>query len=326
MSETHVGMPVQERMRAPEGFSLEGEYARSFQTLNRAGILSILPDCEFVGVVDAEGKEYPAPRLAEVRRALFGDKEKDGEEKVKEKQAFIEEKMRQGFTRLQLTPLAMPLSTLADRAGGIIRKHAEQGNIFQAKRNPDDPDTPVRVNTDEPIWMWDKLVPSEQNGELVYFPKSFTQQNHRGLTKAEAIADPTICAVPGWSVSLVEDTPFLPQQGQGETRGGRKQPETNHSPNDYLKTFTEPGYKGETGWTHEDFLTNFLTHLEETNQVSHDWDDYSASWLTGVYHAKDGVVPFARWDRIYGQVRVNGNTPDYRAGNWGASSTVRFSL
>ncbi len=32
-----------------------------------------------------------------------------------------------------------------------------------------------------------------------------------------------MCAVPGWSVGLVESLPIMPQQGRGETLGGRRQ-------------------------------------------------------------------------------------------------------
>jgi len=39
--------------------------------------------------------------------------------------------------------------------------------------------------------------------ELVYFPQDYAS-NHRGQTKLEVVNNGRICAVPGWSVGLVE--------------------------------------------------------------------------------------------------------------------------
>jgi len=40
--------------------------------------------------------------------------------------------------------------------------------------------------------------------------------DHRGQTKAKVINDGRICAFPGWSVGLAENTPVMPEQGQGK--------------------------------------------------------------------------------------------------------------
>lgn len=155
-------------------------------------------------------------------------------------------------------------------------------------------DVPVEVDTSEPVWTWDALKGADTSGALVYSPSSFSRVQH-GLEKSAVIGTRDICAVSGWSVALVEDASTLPQEGQGKTFGGRHQLETNRTPNDYLSTLKGSQYRQETGFTPEDFLVKFATHLEETNQISHDWSDNSAAWLVGAYHKTEASVPLAYW-------------------------------
>lgn len=306
--EQPAGGTVSERLATLERFPVEKEYGRCLSSLVRVGAVSLLPRKESLGVIGLDGEEYAIPTSQEITHLL--DRNKD----------LVGEKMRQGFTRLQLVPFATPLVVLKDRAKVAILKHAKEGKIFQAKRNPSDSDVAVAVNTEEPLWMWDTYL---QDGSLIYFPKSFSQ-NPQGITKPALIQRPDICAVPGWSVTLVEDSPFLAQPGQGSKVGERAQLETNHSPHEYLQTLQHPEYQGETGFTPEDLLIDFLTRLEETNQVSHDWDDNSAAWLTGTYFPQEGYVPVGLWNRVDRRLRLGRDYPGHRAAHWGAPSTVRL--
>jgi hypothetical protein len=52
--------------------------------------------------------------------------------------ALADRKRQQGFTQLQLTPIAMPTSQLLDRVISAVLKHAADGDIIQTKRNPAD--------------------------------------------------------------------------------------------------------------------------------------------------------------------------------------------
>ena len=144
----------------------------------------------------------------------------------------------------------------------------------------------------------------------------------------EVVNNRRICAVPGWSVGLVEDLSIMPEQGQGRTLGGRRQLEIGHSPREYLQTLQTETYEGETGKTLEDFISGFLTHLETTNEVSNDVNDHNALWCLGQYmkitYAE--LVPTGRWYRDVGRARLD----MHRTGNklctksWGGSSTVRL--
>jgi hypothetical protein len=298
-----------------ELFPLEKEYARTITALNRTGILTLLPRSGSLGVIGIDGKEYPVPTQEQLQEVFTRNKE------------LADRKMRQGFTQLQLTPIAMPTSQLIDLMKSAIVKHAAEGLIYQTRRSPSDPLTPVRVNTEKQVWIWDTLRQALDTDELIYFPQEYSS-NHRGQTKLQVVNNRRICAVPGWSVELVENLPTMPGQGQGKTLGGRRQLEVGHSPREYLQTLQTETYEGETGKTLEDFITNFLTHLETTDEVSNDVNDHNALWCLGQYlkitYAE--LVPTGRWSRDVGRARLD----MHRTGNklctksWGGSSTVRL--
>jgi hypothetical protein len=303
--------------RTAEGlFPLEKEYTRTITALNRTGILTLLPQSENLGVIGIDGKDYPVPTQEQLQEVFTRNKE------------LVDRKMRQGFTQLQLTPIAMPTSQLIDLMKAAIIKHAAEGKIYQTRRSPSDPLIPVRVNTEKHIWIWDTLRQALDRDELVYFPQEYSS-NHRGQTKLEVITNGSICAVPGWSVGLVESLPIMPQQGQGKTLWGRRQLEIGYSPREYLQILQTEAYRGETGKTLEDFITKFLIHLETTNEVSNDVNDKNALWCLGQYlkitYAE--LVPTGRWYRDVGRARLD----MHRTGNklctksWGGSSTVRLS-
>jgi hypothetical protein len=129
-------------------------------------------------------------------------------------------------------------------------------------------------------------------------------------------------------VGLVEDLPIMPEQGRGKTLGGRRQLEIGHSPREYLEVLQTQTYEGETGKTLEDFITEFLAHLEETNEVSNDVNDHNALWCLGQYlkisYAE--LVPTGRWFRNVGRARLDMHRTNNKlcTKSWGASSTVRL--
>ena len=212
--------------------NLEKEHARTINALNRTGILVRLPRSENLGVIGIDGKEYPVPTQEQLQEVFTRNKE------------LVDRKMRQGFTQLRLTPIAMPTSQLIDRVKTVVRKHAAAGKIIQTKQNLTDADIQVHVNTGKPIRIWDRGRQAFDTPNLVYFPQAYTYRNHQGLSKEEAMHKTLLCAVPGWSVGLIEPIPIMPQQGQGKVLGGRKQLEGYFSPRDYLQTLSTPPYQG----------------------------------------------------------------------------------
>ena len=311
------GLKPSKKTRTAEGlFLLQKEYARTITALNQTGILTFLPRSENLGVIGIDGKEYPVPTQEQLQEVFTQNKE------------LVDRKMQQGFTQLQLTPIAMPISQLIERVKTAVLKHAVAGKIIQTKKNSTDIDIPVRVNTAEPIWIWDRVRQVVDTPNLVYFPQVYTDHNHQGLKKEDVMHETSLCAVPGWSVELIEPILIMPQQGQGKIIGGRKQLEEYSTPHDYLRTLSTPTYQGETGWTLEDFLTHFITRLEITNQISHNRYDSNALWLLGSYMPNSGenrlkrLVPVGYWyhTRLYLSVHRSGN----RLRNYVARSMARL--
>ena len=299
-------------------FPVEREYARCVAALNRTGILTLLPKSESIGVIGVDGEEYPMPTQEQVVELFAYSRE------------LVGRKVPAGFDCLELTPMAMPAPALFDRLEAAIVKHGAEDKIIRTRRSASDPLIPVRVNAEKQVWIWDTLRQALDTGEVVYFPEEYSS-NHGGQTKLEVVNNGRFCAVPGWSVGLVESYPILPQQDQGKTLGGRRQLEIGASPRDYLRTLQTQAYRGETGKTLEDFLTKFLTHLDATNEVSNDRYDDNALWLLGQYvkyveQVKSDLVPTGWWHREFGRVRLDAHRPGNRlcTRSWGGSSTVRL--
>ncbi|MDD5530647.1 MAG: hypothetical protein PHX21_11575 [bacterium] len=307
---------MQKKKPQPEkSFSVEKEYTRCVTALNRTGILTLFPKSKSTGVIGIDGKEYPIPTKEQVVELFTRNKE------------LVSRKFPQGFNRLELTPMAMPLPYLFDLMKTAILKHATEGKIYQTRCSVSEPLIPVRVNKEKQVWIWDTLRLAIDTGELVYFPREYSN-NHRGQTKLEVINNEHICAFPGWSIGLVESFPVMPQQGKGKTLGGRKQLEIGFSPNEYLQALRSETYRGETGKTLEDFITNFLTRLETTNEVSNDVYDDNALWCLAQYLKIPyaDVVPTGRWHRSVGRARLDMHRSNNKlcAKKFGGSTTVRL--
>ena len=310
-------MPVrraESKPRAAAPLPLGREHARCVDALDRAGVLTPLPKSGRPGVVGIDGREYPAPGLEQVA-AL-----------IEQSRDLVGLKVAQGFDRLELTPMAMPVRVLIELLRAAITRRAAGGGVYRTRRSPDEALTPVRVNAEKQVWVWETLSAALDSDALAYFPQVYGHE-HFGQTKAQVIGDPRACAIPGWSVGLVESQALMPQAGQGQTRGGRRQLEVGLSPREYLNALQAQAHHGETGRTLEDFITAFLTRLTTTGEVSHDVSDNNALWLLGHYLKVPyaDLVPTGRWIRDLGRVRLD----LHRSGNklctksFGAATTVR---
>lgn len=306
---------MENAFQSKQSFPIESEYARCVTALNYTGILTHLEKSERIGVIGKDGKEYPIPTQEQVAELFAYNIE------------LVGRKVPQGFERLELTPMATPTSFLVEKMKTAILKHAAEGKIYQTRCSLSDPLIPVRVNPEKQVWIWETLRATIETEGFVYFPEEYSS-NHRGQTKLEVVNNERICAVSGWSVGLVESLPIMPQRGQGKTLGGRRQLEIGSSPCEYLQTLQMQAYQGETGKTLEDFITEFLTHLETINEISNDVNDNNALWCLGQYlkvpYAE--LVPTGRWIRDVGRARLD----VHRTGNklctksWGVSTTVRL--
>lgn len=130
----NASVRLEEAPQSGELFPVEREYARCVTTLNRTGVLTLLPKSESFGVIGIGGTEYPVPTREQVVDLITHNEE------------LIERKVPQGFDRLELTPMAIPPLMLVDLLKAALLKHAAEGRIYQTRRSPSDPLIPVRVN------------------------------------------------------------------------------------------------------------------------------------------------------------------------------------
>jgi hypothetical protein len=300
-------------------FPVKKEYTRCVTTLKRTGILAYLPKSNGSGVIGIDGKEYTLPTLEQVVEVFTHNTE------------LVAIKVSQGFDRLEITPVAMAIPLLIDQMKAALLKHAVEGKTYQTRRSNSEPLIPVRVNPDKTIWLWDTMSQMLDTDETVYFPKEYSSK-HGGITKLQVIQDRRYCALPGWSIGLVENQPIRPALGQGLTLAGRQQLEIGLSPREYLGILQTEGYRGETGKTIEDFSIEFLTRLVASHEISHDREDDNALWLLGQYvkyvqEVKTDLVPTGWWHREFGRLRLDAHRPSNKrcTHSWGAATTVRLS-
>jgi hypothetical protein len=294
---------------------IQEQYASQKEILARNNLLEPLPDGT-LGITGIDQKAYPFPTFEQIKKEL-------------QKNPELKTKMEQGFTELQITPFALPLSKLTETVSRSILKHKKENKLFTAKKDPNDQNeqlVPLELDENQPLWIWDQYQDADTNNNLVYFPKEFNQTNHQGQTKAEILK--TKAAFPGYLVTLQEKNSNIPRENQGATNKDRKQLEANLTPIEYLqKLQTDPAYQKESGTTPEEWLMRFLAHLETTDQVIDDYQgNGSVAYNLAGYFPASGHVPYAYWYRDDRRAYLYRDDAGFRISYVGARSAVRVGL
>ena len=289
---------------------LKHQYESDRQILEGAGILEQLPSGES-GITGIDGKPYPMPSYQDVRHLL------------REKRNALEKKADQGFTELLIVPFGMKLDDLVEKYKELLIKHHAEGKLFATKEKDADPDEPLDLDINQPVWAWSEYQDADVNGKLVYDPKEFSE-NHGGKTKTEILAIAQGKSSPAWRILMVEADPSIPRAGKGKSAHGRPRIEADKTPNEYIEAIGKGEYQNESGMTPEEWLIQAITTLEEKNQVIDDWQGKgSIAYNTGAYFPAAGYVPGACWFRGDRQADLGGSGPAARGGSFGARSAVR---
>jgi hypothetical protein len=305
--------------------NLREQYNSQIEILRSNHLLETLSSGQ-EGITTILNQEVPLPTYEQIKSSLESNQE------------LYQTKSSQGFKRLIIVPFGKKLQSLIDAYGEALKRHAQEGKLFRTRLNPSDPDEPTTLDQNQPVWEWNRHPPaaipdSEVNSYLIYHPTSFTPENHGGKTKAEILSAPTAA----FEVLLLEERLDIPRAGQGQTLGDRghdrPQLEAGLSPNDYLVLLQQAQqnpkdpYHGEQGLTPEDWLILALTNLEETNQVTDDWQDNhgSVAYITGAYFPTLDGVPFTFWNRGRSSAGFNRYLPRTVRTNMGVRSSVRLS-
>ncbi len=297
--------------------SLGADYEQCVATLSRHQIVRPLPGGGRLGVLAGDGRGYPLPKRTQVAALCSAH------------QALIALKAAQGLDQLLLTPLAAPLGLLLARVQAALAARVAAG-VYATRREPDEPPTPLRVNAERQVWPWAAVERAIAADEVVYAPQALGRA-HGGLDRAAACVGGRLCALPGWSIGLIERGALVPAAGQGAVVGGRPQLAVGASPREYLQALQTPPYAGETGLCIADALVRFLVRLDATGEVTYDRADDSAAWLLGQFlprmtPAPAGLVPTLWWHRAYGRLRLDAHRPGNRActRSWGCPTVARL--
>lgn len=305
--------PKTEQKESLETLKIKGQWESQVRILSKLGIAETFPDSKSYGIRGIDGKEYPVPKPEEILKQLEENKE------------MVLKKMEQGFTKLVIEPFASSFDALSEKYRKVILQHHKDGKLLATKEKPTDPDEPLPIDENQPLYRWeDGYNKCDVEDKVVYFPKEFSK-NHGGKTKKELLAaDPKNA----WRIWLVEDMPNIPREGKGREVGKRHQLETNKTPDEYLKLFqNNPTYQNESGLTPEADIMYAITHLEETNQVINDYDGKgSLSYQVGAYFPASGHVPGSCWSRGSRQAYLGRYDPASRASGYGVRAGVRVYI
>jgi hypothetical protein len=289
---------------------LKHQYESDRQILEGAGILEQLPSGES-GITGIDGKPYPMPSYQDVRHL------------IRDKREVLAEKADREFMKLLIVPFGMKLDDLVEKYKKLLIKHHTEGKLFATKEKDADPDEPLDLDTNEPVYRWSEYQGADVNGKLVYDPKEFSE-NHGGKTKTEILAIAQGKSSPAWRILMVEADPNIPRSGKGKPAHGRPRIEAGKTPNEYLEVIGKGEYQNESGMTPEDWLIQAIAMLEEKNQVIDDWQGKgSIAYNTGAYFPVAGRVPGAYWGRPDRQARLSRYDPTRRVEVIGARSAVR---
>ena len=303
---TETKDPNQEAVEVfAERLNLREQYLAQVKVLYKSGILenfAVDPEqgryTPEMGIIGIDGQEYILPSYEDILKRL----------KDPEKRKLIETKADQGFTKLQLVPFAMPLTVLIQCYKEVLLKTHKESGIKATDGMM------LELDTDNPLSVWEDLVQCDNpdtppNKQMEYGVITYdapTKEARGGQYKSELLQNPDNA----WHITLIEDSPNLPAENQGQIIAGRKQIEANKTSKDYLKLLqTQEQYQGETGQTPEEALTTWLNYLQEKKIVIDDYQGQGkANWLVGQYLS--GYVPYFVWDRDYRRPDLYRNVPD----------------
>ena len=294
--------------------NLKEQYKFQIKALLETGVLELMPEGNNVGYYDFKNQVRPVPSYDEIMQ------------RMEQNYDTLETKYKQGFTQLQLTPQLVSLSFLIDRTRDEILKAKKEGRLKATDG--------TELKLHERLQVFDhNLLKAETKGSLVYFPQRFQKTNHGGLTKEGLIDSPDLFR--GYLITLTEDLPDLPAEGNGKIISGRKQIEANKSSLEYINLLqTDSQYTHETGITPEQWLIYFLTNLKRGRAIDIWSGERGGSKkgklsfnFAGFLLARSPSISYGYWNSDEGYVELGWSSLDdphslMRVPNYSARSAV----
>ena len=284
-----------------------------------------------LGMEGIDGKWYTFPSLKEVNRHFYEQRE------------MLDIKTDQGFIKLLIVPFGMSLEkfivtmekTIHSRNvemedpknPGKMIQDTKNIRLFATKKKATDPDERLYLIHGAVQWPKDSYLTADTDGTLVYFPVVFDTDPkiHQGKTKAELLKN----TGQGFQLLLIEANPNIPSEGTDEIIG-TKQPRKRLAAGDaaevYLKILqTKPEYSHEEGLTLEAWMTQFLLHLEETDQVIDDqYGNGKVNLNLGGWFPDSGKVADGSWNRYFAEAFMDWDVPKDGSSHNGSRTAVRI--
>jgi hypothetical protein len=195
--------------------------------------------------------------------------------------------------KMIITPIGMPLSTLADKVGSKNGRMKKGGGVLKQ----------------EPVYRdgWD--INSDVTGAMRYFPSKFEKEGHGGKTKKELLNDSPF---PGWQVVFVD--------GEQEVK------DTDKDATYFLEKWGKEGYDAMT--IEEGMMVHpegVVAPFEEGNEA-HPFNRRSYEWALGSYipgKGEKGVVPNVYWVEAFRLLYLRWDDPDNHDADLGPRRAVR---
>jgi hypothetical protein len=326
LSETKLENPTLEEWLET---SFTKQYLEQVTVLNKTGFLEILREkdengLDQIGIKGIDGKEYPLPEEEEIRKIF-----------VSNHGPVLETKLKQGFSRLQITPFALPLEKFFKLLEQNIKKNYQQKTLHGINIKDDTQKVLLPLDLKEPLFVWEDWKNSDNQNNCLYYPAlptdyyDYTPFSGKllGQTKKEILKNSS-SLFPGFEIMLLEKNLTIPKENKGKTIHGRKQLEAGLSPIEYLKKLSRDSqYLHERALTIEDWITLFITHLENNHSVLPDyWGSFAGSIciLLSSFQQKNNSFAQGLWDLITGRCSIARQEKEIRSHLHGTRTAIKI--
>lgn len=227
--------------------NLTEQYSREKQILEASGLIKPISTGE-LGIISYDGTEAPLPQLEQIAEHI-------PIEKILE----IQKKKAQGFTRLLISPFGMPLLELINIYQRNLTEFEKQSKLFDSKGNPLHVIPPQGKMAK--ITIGGPYMAGESQSLFSYYPSLPRVAFNPSLmpkSKPKSAYRP-------FNVLLVENLDEAVEVEKGEILSERKQLEGKQTPYAYFSNLLNQQYKGEVGFTLEDWLALAISKLHSEN-------------------------------------------------------------
>ena len=230
---------------------------------------------------------YTIPTLAEI------------EQRLESKKDLLEQKSKQGFTRLLIVPNGLPLTTYIEKLKEATIKAAKVRQVQVPDLDSDGKPKIDRQGNTVTKTIDQHYIRDTQGKEAIFNISDLVDTNpvytdrskwtSHGVPEDQYTRDSN-----GFTVHMIEEDLDLPRANANITIGNRKRIEANQTPQQYIDLLkaNPPPYQGESGMTTQDMLTLYTQTLHAEKKVMDNYSNgiSSGSLATASYNSTNQCV------------------------------------